>query len=47
MIGVKIKEINGKTLEFVNRSLMWYAKRNTITSITKKVIVKINVCSDS
>ena len=39
MIGVKIKEINGNTLEFVNRSLMCLARRITITIITHKVIV--------
>jgi hypothetical protein len=47
MIGVKIKEINGNTLEFVNRSLTWLARRITITIITKTVIAKINVISDS
>jgi len=47
MIGVKIKEINGNTLEYVNRSLMWLAKRITATIITKTVIVKISVSSDS
>jgi len=47
MIGVKIKEINGKTLEFVNKSLIWQAKRIAITIITNTVIVMINVSSDS
>jgi len=47
MIGVKIKEINGNTLDFVIRSLMWLAKRITITIITKTVIAKMNVSSDS
>jgi len=47
MSGVKIKEINGNTFEFVNRSLMWLAKRITITIITKTTIAKINVSSVS
>jgi len=47
MIGVKIREMNGNTLEFVNKSLMWSAKRNTITTITKTVIAKIIVSSES
>ena len=45
MIGVKIKEINGNTLEIVHRSLMWLAKRITIAIITKTVIAKIIVSS--
>ena len=47
MIGVKNKEINGNTLDFVIRSLMWLAERITITIITKTVIAKMNVSSDS
>jgi len=47
MIGVKIREMNGNTLEFVNKSLMWLAKRNTITTITMMVIAKIIVSSES
>jgi hypothetical protein len=47
MIGVKIKEIKGNTLEFVNTSLMWLAKRITITIVTKTEIAKMNVISDS
>jgi hypothetical protein len=47
MIGVTIKEINGKTLEFVKSSLMWLARRITIKIVTKTVIAKINVSSVS
>jgi len=47
MIGVKIREINGNTREFVNKSLMWFANRVTIITITKMVIAKISVISDS
>jgi len=47
MIGVRIKEINGNTLDFVKRSLMWLAKRITIAIITKTVIAAIIVYSVS
>jgi hypothetical protein len=47
MTGVKIKEINGNTLDFVNRCLMWLARRITTTIITKTAIAKISVSSDS
>jgi len=47
MIGVIINEIYGNTFGFVNRSLMWLAKRNTIKIVTKTIIVEINVSSDS
>jgi len=47
MSGVKVREINGNTLEFDNRSLMQLAERITITNITKTVIANINVSSVS
>jgi len=47
MSGVKIKDIWGNTLEFVNSSLMWLTKRITITIIIQTAIVKIKVNSDS
>jgi len=47
MIGVRIREINGNNLEFENTSLMWLAKKITITTITNTVIAKINVSSVS
>jgi hypothetical protein len=47
MIGVEIKEINGNTLEFVNKSFMWLPKTITITIIANSVIANINMSSVS
>ena len=45
--GVRTREINGNTFEFINRSLMWLANSITITIIAKTVITKISVISES
>ena len=45
--GVKSREVNGNTLIFVSRSLMWLVRRITIIIITKTVIAKIHTSSAS